>query len=47
MAIEDFEMLIARAQDPRRAYKVRDMPAEDAQMFLAALDRQILDEDRG
>jgi len=47
MAIEDFETLTARARDPRQAYKLRDMPAEDAEMFLAALDRQILDEDRG
>ena len=47
MAIEDFEALTARAQDPRRAYKLRDMPAQDAELLLPALEGQILDEDRG
>lgn len=42
MAIEDYEKLTVRRADPRRTYKVRDMPVEDAELFLPALERQIL-----
>ena len=46
MAIEDFEKLTARVEDPRRAYKLRDMPKDDAELLIAGLDRHILDADR-
>ncbi len=46
MAIEDFEKLTGRQGDTRRAYKLRDMPAEDADLLIAGLDSHILDADR-
>jgi PHD/YefM family antitoxin component YafN of YafNO toxin-antitoxin module len=40
MAVEGLEALTTRAKDSRQAYEVRDMPAEDADVLLAALDRE-------
>ena len=47
MAIEDFEKLAGRVEDPRRSYKLRDMPRDDADLLIAGLDQHILDADRG
>ena len=46
MAIEDFEKLTGRIDDPRRSYKIRDMPRDDADLLIAGLDPRILDADR-
>jgi prevent-host-death family protein len=47
MAIEDFERLTGQRNDPRRAYKLNDMPPEDAELLIAGLAPHILEADRG
>jgi prevent-host-death family protein len=46
MAIEDYEKLSRRAQDPRRVLDLVNLPAAEAEIVGEALDRLILDEDR-
>jgi hypothetical protein len=46
MAIEDFERLAGRREDSRRAYRLADMPADDAAMLIAGLAPHILEGDR-
>ncbi len=46
LAVEDFETLTRRAEDPRRASKVRDLPDEETALLLAGLERNILADDR-
>lgn len=43
MAIEDYQALTKRAEDPRRAYRLEDIPREEAELFDQALDRIIAD----
>jgi len=42
MAIEDFERLAGRHGDPRRAYGLADMPADDAALLIEGLTPHIL-----
>jgi prevent-host-death family protein len=41
MAIEDYEALTKRAEDPRRAYSLDEIPPEEGELFDRALDRII------
>jgi hypothetical protein len=43
LAIEDYEALAARAQDPRRAFRTEDAPPDLADLFTPALDALIDD----
>jgi prevent-host-death family protein len=45
MAIEDYQKLTTRSEDPRRAFKLGHMPAEDRELLLSGLDRLIGDGD--
>ena len=45
MAIEDYRALTKRAEDPRRAYRLEDIPAEEADRFDRALDAIIAEAD--
>lgn len=41
MAVEDYERLRARAKDPRRSFKLDEIPADLEQPLLEGLDRLI------
>lgn len=47
LAVEDFETLTRRAEDPRRAFKVKDLPEDEAALLLAGLGRNILGDVHG
>ncbi len=46
MAIEDYDRLTRRAQDPRRVLDLTALSDADAEAVMAGLDKLILDEDR-
>ncbi len=46
MTVDHYEMLAARGRDPRRVYRAGEVPEELAQEVIAALDDQILADDR-
>jgi uncharacterized membrane protein len=43
MAIEDYQALAQRAQDPRHAFLLKDITAEDAALLERGLDAIIAD----
>jgi hypothetical protein len=41
MAASDYEILTARAKDPRKVYRNSDLPAADRDLILASLDADL------
>lgn len=41
MSYEDFETLSQRAQDPRRAFKMADLPADEASRIIGLLNEPL------
>lgn len=46
MTVAHYQQLSARAEDPRRVYRTTEVPNDLRQELIAALDSQILEEDR-
>jgi len=44
MAVEDYERLSRRGEDPRRVIDLRDPPDDFREMLLAAIDAEIPDD---
>jgi PHD/YefM family antitoxin component YafN of YafNO toxin-antitoxin module len=46
MTVDHYQELANRAHDPRQVYRTAELPEDLRENLIAALDNQILDEDR-